>query len=489
MIDVQRLVAAFTRFGFKVFAKIIEKEGGNNIFISPYSVAAALAMTYNGAGGETQEAMARTLELHSMSLQEVNLAHAALREAIENADTEIQLDIANSLWADISEDFKPDFLQRTSRFYDAEVTKIDFNDSAAASLINAWVRKKTRHKIDEIIKEINPLMVCILINAIYFKGKWAEKFDREETKEGTFTLLNGKKKKAPMMYQEGNYRYLRGEKFQAVSLPYGRGRLCMYIFLPDGGYNFAKFQERLTTDNWERWMEQFQETPGSIVLPRFKVEYEKRLKDALTAMGVEVAFDVKRANFMGIRPSLTSISEVIHKTFLDVNEEGTEAAAVAEVEFVTIMGIPEPSSFFSMVVDRPFLCAIRDDETGAMLFMGSIIDPIIGEEETTLDRLKIMVECIYPLIGPIKSFSLKSGEEKTLGRSDLKGDIKGIEKISRKHFSLALSKSGTGVIVTDTSKRGILVNYIKVNKNEPRVCKLPVTISLAGVAKLRLKQV
>ena len=489
MIYVQRLVAACTRFGFNLFAKIIEKEDGKNIFISPYSVAAALTMTYNGAEGETQEAMARTLELQSMSLQEVNLAHANLKEAIENADTEIQLDIANSLWADISEDFKPNFLQKTRKFYDAEVTKLDFSDSNAPSVINAWVRKKTRYKIDEIIKEIDPLMVCILINAIYFKGNWAKKFDREETREGTFTLLNGKEKKVPMMYQEGKYGYLRGEKFQAICLPYGWGRLCMYIFLPDKSYNFEIFQKRLTADNWERWIEQFKETPGSIVMPRFKVEYGTGLTDALSAMGMEVAFDAKRANFMGIRPSLTSISEIVHKTFLDVKEEGTEAAAAAAVVFATGIGLPEPSRLFNMIVDRPFLCAIRDNENGVVLFLGSITDPIAREEETIPDMLNIMVECIYPLIGPIKSFSLKSGEEKMIGRSDLKGDIKGIEKISRKHFSLALSKSGTEVLVTDTSNRGLLVNYMKVNKNEPRICKLPVTLSLAGVAKLRLKQV
>ena len=428
------------------------------------------------------------MELQEMSLQEVNLANAALREAIENIDAEIQLDVANSLWAAIGEDFRPDFQQRIRKFYDAEMASIDFKDSTAPSFINSWVREKTRRKIDEIVRSISPFTVLILINAIYFKGKWAKEFDKNETKDDTFTLLDGKKKKIHMMHQENDYRYLRGEGFQAVSLPYGQGRLSMYIFLPDKDYSFVELQKRLTAENWERWMGQFQETSGNIALPRFKVEYETSLEDALNAMGMAVAFDLERADFSGMRPTTTNISDVIHKTFADVNEEGTEAAAVAAVALATAICLPDPTSFFNMVVDRPFLCAIRENDTGAILFLGSIVDNIIEEKEMISDDLNIAIEYIYPIIEELGSFSLKAEEEMTIGRSDFKPDIKGIEKISRKHFNLALSKSGAEVIVTDTSKRGLLVNYIKVNKDEPKVCKLPVTLSLAGVVKLRFKQ-
>ena len=173
------------------------------------------------------------MELQEMSLQEVNLANAALREAIENIDAEIQLDVANSLWAAIGEDFRPDFQQRIRKFYDAEMASIDFKDSTAPSFINSWVREKTRRKIDEIVRSISPFTVLILINAIYFKGKWAKEFDKNETKDDTLILLDGKKKKIHMMHQENDYRYLRGEGFQAVSLPYGQGRL-EYVHFPSG---------------------------------------------------------------------------------------------------------------------------------------------------------------------------------------------------------------------------------------------------------------
>ena len=371
-----RLVSANTKFGFKLFAEIVKQDAGKNIFISPSSVAFALAMTYNGAGGETQRAMARTLELQGINLEEVNRANAALKITLENLDPKVQLVIANSLWAGKGIIFKPEFMKRNKNFYEAEVENLDFNDPSASSIINAWVSRKTNKKIEKIVDDpIDPLTVLFLINAIYFKGNWTVEFDKIKTKEGIFTLLDGTKKKHPMMSQSGDYRYFRGQNFQAVSLPYGDGRMSMYIFLPDKNSSLKEFYQSLNVGNWERWMLRFREMQGDIVLPRFKLKYEANLNDTLKVLGMEVAFDDKRANFGNMCPISVNanvfIKKVKHKTFVEVNEEGTEAAAVTSVEMV-LTGIRKR---FRMVVDRPFFCAIRDDKTGTVLFMGSIVEP------------------------------------------------------------------------------------------------------------------
>lgn len=372
-----KLIAANTKFGFKIFAELLKEGVDQNIFISPSSIAFALAMVYNGAAGETKEAMARALEVGEMPLEEVNHANSILKEILEKADPEVQLDIANSLWGREGISFKPDFIRRNKEFYGAEVAALDFGSPEAVSIINDWVQDNTNGKIDKIVDNINPLTILFLINAIYFKGKWSEEFDPEETEEDIFYLLEGSRKKVPMMYQSDDYRYYRGERFQAVSLPYGEKRISMYIFLPDRDYSLEEFYEQLNAENWKSWMSQFSFKEGEICLPRFKLEYEVTLNDALKALGMGVAFDPIAANFEGMCEILQGInfyiSKVKHKTFVEVNEEGTEAAAATSVEMVMLAVRPEQP--FSMVVDRPFFFAIRDNKTGTLLFMGSIVDP------------------------------------------------------------------------------------------------------------------
>ncbi|HET9531542.1 MAG TPA: serpin family protein [Blastocatellia bacterium] len=372
----KRLVSANTRFGFKLFSEVAAASAGKNVFVSPSSVALALAMTYNGADGETRQAMARGLEIDKMSLEEANRANQQLKSALENADPRVQLQIANSLWARKEVSFLPDFLERNRQFYGAQVTELDFNDPASAAVINDWVSQKTSGKIDRIIDQIDRDAILFLINAIYFKGKWTAEFKKEDTKEDSFTLGDGRQKKHPMMSQSGKYDYLEGKNFQVVSLPYGNRRLSMYIFLPAKGTTLAEFQKSLTAENWEKWMEEFDRTPGDIVVPRFRIEYEVELNDALKAMGMGLAFDHDRANFSKMVQSdeQVAINRVKHKTFVEVNEEGTEAAAATSVE-VTVTSVQVPRERFRMVVDRPFFCAIRDNETGAVLFMGAINDP------------------------------------------------------------------------------------------------------------------
>lgn len=368
-----KLVAANNQFGFKLFSQILEKEGEKNIFISPSSIAIALSMTYNGARGTTQQAMAQTLEFQDMSLTEINRANQEFQEIINSLNNEVQLSIANSLWTEENVDFYPDFIQANRNFYNAEVRQLDFSDTAAPSIINGWVKEKTNNKIDKIIDELKPNSAMVLLNAIYFKGSWEQKFSESETKESPFYLLDGTQKYHPMMFHSTWYPYCENDKFQAVALPYGEGRASMYVFLPRPQVGLSGFYQMLNAANWKEWMLRFDYRQVNLGLPRFKTEYEIQLNETLKALGMEIAFDEMSADFSGMRgiPPELFISEVKHKTFVEVNEEGTEAAATTGVTIAT-RSMPK---IFQMIINRPFFFAIIDNETGSILFMGAIVNP------------------------------------------------------------------------------------------------------------------
>jgi serine protease inhibitor len=362
------IVTADTKFGFRLFSILTEREPGRNIFISPSSLAMALSMTYNGAAGETKRAMAEALHLRGMDLREVNQANVSLKERLRNPDPDVRLDIANSLWADRQLKLKPDFLKRNSTFYGAEVRGIDFSDPAASDTINGWVREHTGRRIDRIVDEIASDVILYLTNAIYFNGKWTVGFDRRYTRDRDFTLPDGSKIQVPtMMSQSKRYLHLRGDGFQAVGLPYGGGELSMYLFLPDRQSGLAEFYSKMTHGNWTSWMSEFQEEDLLVVLPRFEMEHAVNLNDALTTMGMGAAFDT-RADFSQMTSGRAFVSAVVQKTRVEVNEEGTESGSAALVEIKK-----GPGTW--VVFDRPFFCAIVDNPTGLVLFMGAVVDP------------------------------------------------------------------------------------------------------------------
>ncbi|MFH7030719.1 MAG: serpin family protein [Heteroscytonema crispum UTEX LB 1556] len=368
-----KVVDANTKFGFKLFSEIRKTDSEKkNIFVSPSSVAIALAMTYNGASGSTQQAMAKALELQELSLSEINSSNAALKELLENPDPKVQLTIANSLWANKNVTFQSEFLQKNRDYYKAKVTNLDFRDTKTLGTINNWVKENTRGKINKIVEKIDPDQMLILINAIYFKGNWTNQFDKSQTAQYPFYLTSGTQKQHPMMSQKGDYKYYENEQFQAASLPYGKdGKIGFYVFLPKQNSSLQAFYQNLNAENWEKWMAQFNKRQGFIRLPRFQMDYDITLNNALTALGMGEAFSDK-ANFSAMGKNF-KISEVKHKTFVEVNEEGTEAAAATSVGIVTLSApVNEP---FRMIVDRPFFCAIRDNRTGSLLFMGSIVEP------------------------------------------------------------------------------------------------------------------
>lgn len=253
-----KLIAANTRLSFKLFSEILKKQSNENIFISPASVAIALDMLHDGANGKTQQAIGQTLELQGMSSQEINQANVFLKTILKNADPKIQISIANSFWARENEPFKPKFLQVIQNTYQAQVKTINFGAPTAPSTINAWVNQSTNGKIDKIVDRIEPDVVFLLLNAIYFKGNWAEPFPKEATENRPFTLLNGTQKQHPMMRQKKlrYFPYYENDMFQAVSLPYGQGRLSMYVFLPNEGVSLKTFYESLNAENWQKWLNQ-----------------------------------------------------------------------------------------------------------------------------------------------------------------------------------------------------------------------------------------
>lgn len=370
---VNKLVSAYESFSFQLLSLLLKQDPDTNVFISPFSVAIAFAMVYNGARGTTEQTIAKVLGFKGLNIQEINAANKFLMSLGNNTDTHNQLGFANSLWVRPDISLNNNFVQQLQEAYNSQVANLDFLHPGAAITINQWVEDKTQDKIKQLITPDDIVdAILVLINTIYFKGTWTYLFDKQKTKEQSFTLPDGSQKSHPMMSQSGQYLYYETEKFQAVSLPYGDRRLSMYIFLPKLSSSIKQFQQLLTVENWRSWIFQFNEMEVDIVLPRFKIEYGKILNDALINLGMGEAFSVD-VNFEGMGAGNLTISKVIHKAIIEVNEEGTEAAAATAITMVRSMGF---TSRFRMIIDRPFFHAIRDNQTGALLFMGFVFNPV-----------------------------------------------------------------------------------------------------------------
>jgi len=332
-------------------------------------------MTYNGSAGETERAMAKAMSLEGMDRETLNQAVLDLRQSLQSADPKVELSIANSLWARAGVTFKQSFLDINRRFFGAQVSVLDFDNPEAAQTINSWVDSSTRGKIKKIVGNIPGNTVMFLINAIYFNGKWQKPFDRALTQQKPFHLASGEQKPVQMMVQMGRSPYLKGDGFQMVSLPYGSGRMSMVIALPDEGVSLADWLKTLDAKSWKECTSRLVTTEGRLEMPRFRMEYGKTLNDALKSLGMEVAFLPDRADFTGMRDQRDLfLQRVYHQALVEVNEEGTEAAAVTSVQ-VGITSVQQPRQPFRMVVDRPFFFAILDTRTGAVLFMGAVYEP------------------------------------------------------------------------------------------------------------------
>lgn len=370
-----QLIKAENEFGFELFKNIYATETDyQNIMVSPLSVSLALAMTYNGAEGETKTAMEKTLKMHGLSTDDINKTYRDLVSALQSIDPDVLLEIANAIF--YRDDFavENDFVSVNKNYYDAEVAPLDFGAPDAVNTINNWVADKTHDKIEKILDQISRNHVMFLLNAIYFKGAWQTEFNPENTRESSFYLENGESVETKMMHRRDTLPYAANDLFRAIQLDYGKGNYNMYVLLPEPNISISDIINVMDQENWETWMQTFRETESvDIKLPRFKYKYEIKLNDVLTQMGMGMAF-TGAADFSGInRNGGLRIDYVKHKTFVEVNEEGTEAAAVTIVAIErTSAGGPNIVPFH---VNKPFMYVITEKDTGAILFMGTVKNP------------------------------------------------------------------------------------------------------------------
>jgi serpin B len=373
-LEEKSLVQSDNTFGFNLFKEIVDQEQDKNIFISPLSVAMALGMTLNGANGDTREAMQAALELSGLTDQEINESYKSLIELLGGLDQKVIFQIANSIWYRQDIPFREEFFDLARTYFDAEINGLDFSDPNTLNVINSWVDENTNGKIKEIIDEIDPLTVMFLINAIYFKGTWTYEFDEEQTKDDLFTLPDESQKECQMMHLAGEFQYYENSDFQVIDLPYGDGDYSMMVFLPRSGKDIDSLIVEFDEDNWSQWLDSMDKDDVALYLPRFELEYELDLNNVLTALGMGVAFEPGNADFTGMcENGGLSIHKVKHKTFVEVNEEGTEAAAVTSVEM--ILTSSEGPNYTGMRVDRPFMLIIWEHHSQTLLFMGKIVEP------------------------------------------------------------------------------------------------------------------
>ena len=374
------LVAANTDFAVRLLLELQREQSGENIFISPISVSIALSMTYNGADSATKEAMSAALGLDGMRVEEVNLGYQQLILSLLSVDKDVSLNIGDSVWirSSFADAVKQEFKDAMSKYYLSDVYSRPFEDSTVRE-VNSWVDKETRGKISKILDSIDSEMVMFIINAIYFKGGWVDEFDEASTKSSDFTTAEGSVIKVDMMNREGTYSYYSDEGVEVVRLPYGRDKVAMYVFLPAEDGSLESYAASLTGAKLDAYFGKLSERELILAMPKFKLEYGKvDLKDALTSLGMGVAFDPNAANFNGIAdvaPERLYIAFVDHKAVIEVNEKGTEAAAVTNVG-IGLTSAPMSTLF---VVDRPYMFVIRDDRSGSILFSGFIYDPTVQE--------------------------------------------------------------------------------------------------------------
>ncbi len=374
----QKLITTTNRFAFDFFKEVVRQGNpDSNVFISPLSAAMALGMTYNGARAETQTAMAHTLGLENLTTQEANQSFRSLIDLLRGLDPKVDFRLANSIWYRLGFVPRPDFLDVNRQYFDAEVSALDFAKPEAVTTINHWVDANTNGKIPKIIDSIDPDLVMFLINAIYFKGTWVYQFDKDRTKNEPFTLGNGSQRDVSMMHHGGGayVRRYAGPGFEVVDLPYGAGAYSMTIVLPDRGRNVDSVIAGLSADAWSSIVDGLTSDSIIMAMPKFRLEWDDMLNDVLKAMGMEIAFQPFQADLSGIagNPGDLYIGYVKQGTFVDVNEEGTEAAAVTVVGiFDTSVGGPH-----EFRVDRPFAFLIRERFSGTILFMGKIMSPAV----------------------------------------------------------------------------------------------------------------
>jgi len=362
-------------FALDLYAKL--KDEPRNLFFSPYSISTALAMTYAGARGETEKQMAEVLHF-TLEQKYLHPAFSKLQRSLNERGGKgaYELTVSNALWGQKGYGFLKEFLEIIKTNYDGGLNEVNFVGAteSARKTINAWVERETNNKIKDIIGPgvLSSMTRLVLTNAIYFKGNWARQFEKDRTKEAPFTLLSGEKVNIPMMNQKAEFNYMESEDFQGLELPYMDNELSMFILLPKEIEGLSELEKSFTAENLSNWTGKLHKGEVIVSVPKFKMTCQFGLADILKSMGMKDAFSGK-ADFSGMTGKRDLfISAVIHKAFVDVNEEGTEAAAATAVVMrMTSIG-PQIPVFRA---DHPFVFLIRDNHSGSILFIGRVMNP------------------------------------------------------------------------------------------------------------------
>jgi len=373
----QQIVDEGLSFSMKLFSEVLKESGGaDNVIVSPLSLNIALAMVWNGADGDTRDAIQEAIGMSRFPADEVNAYFKKLTEALLKTDPSTKLALANSIWANKAFPFKQTFYDLNSAWYDAKVSVLDFSDASTPTVINNWCSDNTNGLIKEMITEIPADAIMYLLNALYFKGIWSDGagFVKKDTKDEPFQKSDGKSVTVSMMSQHSIQLCFADEKLSLAALPYGNGAFRMVFILPASG-TVEELAEQLTEDGYlASCLENAYSYDLNLYIPKFKIEYEADMNAPLKALGMEIAFDMDKADFTGMSDLRgVYISKVKQKAYIDVNEEGTEAAAVTSVEMsFTSAGPTTPRTFRA---DRPFIYLIQETSTGVILFAGKTGEP------------------------------------------------------------------------------------------------------------------
>ena len=368
--DAEQVVgSAGNGFSFSLLRQINLDQRDSNVFISPLSASMALGMAMNGAAGATADEMRRALGFGDASEQSINEGYRGLIDLLRGLDRRTELRVANAIYYKSGFPVEPAFLERARTYFDAEVDDLDFSAPSAVKTINDWASRQTNAKIPTIIETIDPRDVMYVLNAVYFKGTWRSRFDPKETADAQFRRADGVTEPMKLMRQKSKLRYLETSDMQAVDLLYGNSAYAMTVVLPKTGKDVNEMVGALTETTWSDWTGRFTEEEVELYLPKLKLEYKRTMNADLKALGMGLAFN--GADFTRLSPLGRDIviSKVLQKTFVDIYEEGTEAAAVTAVVFRETSMPSNPI----MRVDRPFLFAIRERFSGTILFVGKIV--------------------------------------------------------------------------------------------------------------------
>jgi len=379
--DLKVVSQGINKFSFDLYKKLKDENKEENLFYSPASISIALAMTYAGARGDTEKQMANVLNF-TLPQDRLDPAYSKLIENLKS-NKDYELIIANALWLQKDYKFLQKFLNTMEKYYKGGFNEVDYaaNPEGARIKINDWVSRETKEKIKDILKpeDITRLTRLVLTNAIYFKGKWQTEFDKKSTRDEDFYLINGQKTKVKMMYQKNTFNYYENDDLQLLEIPYKGNKISMVIILPKVG-KFKTVENMMDEKKLQEWLKNAMKTKVKAYIPRFKFTQRFNLSKNLYDMGMEDAFNPAAADFSGIDGERgLYISKVIHKAFVEVNEEGTEAAAATAVIIDTKALVLTEELVFK--ADHPFIFLIRDKETKSILFMGRVMDPNKVEEK------------------------------------------------------------------------------------------------------------